>query len=204
MNLQQWLIDLATHQAVVVYTGIVILACFEGPILSVLLGVLLRLGYFNLPLAYVSLMMGDLIGDVAWYYIGYRYGHKFIAKYGTYFSVTEARVEKAKDIFRKHQHKVLFISKITTGFGFAIVTLVTAGMARVPFFAYLSTNIAGQFIWTGILLAIGYFFGNLYVTFNNVFGRISVTAGIIFFILIALGYRQYRKKKIEEAEKTAI
>ena len=191
--MQAWIIQLSTSHAYLVYGIIILLACAEGPILSLLFGLLLRLGYFDFPLVYGSLMIGDLIGDVIWYYIGYYFGHRFIARFGKYFNITEESVDKVKNIFHRHKHKILFLSKITNGLGFALVTLITAGMVRIPFLMYMLTNITGQFVWTGLLLAVGFFFGNLYVTINNwaMRGVITIFLGLVIWAFI--NYKKYLK-----------
>ena len=196
--MQQWLIHLAGSHTYLIYALIVALACAEGPILSMIFGVLLRLGYFSFIPVYAALMLGDLIGDVIWYFIGYRYGHAFIARFGKYWNISEEGVEKVTKLFHKHKHSILFISKITNGFGFALVTLMTAGMIKIPFWRYMTINLVGQFAWSGILLGVGYFFGEAYTEVNDWFGRISL--GILFLIVIfALnGYKKYLKARAEK------
>jgi len=135
-------------------------------------------------------MLGDLIGDAGWYYVGRRYGHVFVTRYGKYFNVTESGVERMTRLFHRYKNSVLFLSKISNGFGFALVTLTTAGMVRIPFGRYMLVNLMGQLIWTGFLLDAGYFFTHLCVTVNSVVGRMSlVAAGAI---LAAIGYRYWK------------
>ncbi len=55
---------------------------------------------------------------------------------------------------------------------------MTAGMVKAPFGEYFFLNFLGQFVWTALLVAIGYLFGHLYITINN-------DAGGIFIILLA-------------------
>jgi membrane protein DedA with SNARE-associated domain len=194
-HIATWFVQFGATHDYLIYLAIVVIACLEGPWISLILGVLLRLGFFYFWPIYLSLMIGDLIGDVIWYYIGRRYGHSFIGKHGHRFSITQEGVERMTRLFHKHKHMVLFLSKISNGLGFAIVTLMTAGMIRIPFRRYIIINILGQLIWTGFLLGVGYFFSNLYITVDNVLGKMSITAAII--ILALLGYRfckQLRKK----------
>ncbi len=198
--MQEWLIQLVTVHPYLVYSIVIVLACAEGPILSMVFGVLLKLGYVKFIPIYAALMVGDLIGDVVWYYIGYYFGHRFIRRFGKYFSITEAGVDKVRRVFHKYHHRILFISKISNGFGFALVTLMTAGMVRIPFLKYLSINLIGQFIWTGILLGVGYFFGHAYTTVNGVFGKLSIVALFIVIIFALFGYKKYLAKKAEEME----
>jgi len=163
-----------------------------------ILGVLIKLSYFELLPIFVVLMIGDLLGDVGWYYIGKYYGHRFVKRYGKYFSITENAISRVTDIFHKYKHRILIISKITNGFGFALVTCMTAGITRIPFWKYFGTNLLGQFIWTGILLGVGYFFGNLYIQVNTWLGYISVTALLIMIFALFFGYNRYLRNKATE------
>lgn len=195
--MQEWLIGLSINHTIWVYVFMVLFACAEGPVLSMIFGVLIKLGYFSFLPVYIAIMAGDLLGDTFWYYLGFFYGHHFIKKFGKYFDITEESVEKVTKIFHKHKHPILFISKITNGFGFALATLMTAGIVKLPFGRYLIVNMMGQFIWSGFLIGIGYFFGNLYIAVNAVIGKMFIIAIFIIFILAAVRYMQYLQKKIK-------
>jgi membrane protein DedA with SNARE-associated domain len=149
---------LLAYRYVIVYP----LTVAFGPPVVLTAGFFLRLGTFDLWPIYLLTLAGDLTGDVVWYMVGRHGARTLIKKYGRWFSVTEESVDRAEGFFHKHQTKILFISKLTTGFGFAIATLVAAGAARVHFKKYMTINVFGGFIWIGFLLAIGYFFGQLY------------------------------------------
>ncbi len=194
--MQEWLINLSINHAFWVYFIIILTACVEGPILSMIFGVLIKLGYFSLLPIFLALMLGDLVGDTIWYFIGKHFGYRFVNKYGKYFSITRESIDKVTIIFHKHKRPILIISKITTGFGFAIVTLFTAGLVRIPFRHYIIMNLLGQFIWTGLLIGVGYFFSNLYIVFDNILARISIIALFLFIICAFLGYGKYIKKKM--------
>ena len=142
----QWLVTFGATHEYLVYAMIIFLACAEGPSLSLMAGVVIRLGDFRFFPVYMSLMLGDLIGDTAWYYIGRRYGSRFVDKYGKYFNFTASDVELITRLFHRYKHSVLFLSKISNGFGFALVTLITAGMVRIPLNRYMLVNLFGQFI----------------------------------------------------------
>jgi len=192
--MEQWLIQLSVHPAFWIYLLIIVLACAEGPILSIGFGLLIKLGYFNFWPIYVALMLGDLVGDTAWYWIGRRYGKKFVARFGKYFSINLESISKVEKLFHRYDTRILIISKLTMGFGFAVVTLFTAGMSKVHFKKYLALNLSGQFIWTGLLMAVGYFFGHLYQTFEGIFARISITALVLLTCAALFGYGKYIQK----------
>lgn len=144
------------------YVIVFILCIVEGPVVMVTSGFLLKLGQFNLIPLYFALMGGDFAADLGWYAVG-RFGAKpLIYKFGKFFNITPEIIEKIEKRFHTYQDKILFISKITMGFGFALATLIVAGILRVPFKKYVILNLLGGFIWTAFLLLVGYFFGNLY------------------------------------------
>ena len=182
------------------YILIVPLTIVEGPIVMVICGFLLRtgLGQFDLRPLYIALMVADLIGDIGWYCVGYFGGLPFIKRFGRFFSVSEKTVEKVTGLFHKYHNRILFISKITMGFGFALVTLITAGIAKVSFRKYLIFNVSGQVIWTGVLLAVGYFFGNIYYTIDKSFRDISLIALAIIVIGLIYGFGRYISKRLGE------
>lgn len=191
------LITLSADHTYLVYAFTIIFGCVEGPILSLVFGVLIKLGYFSIAPIYVCLMLGDLIGDTFWYFIGKHFGLRFVKRFGKYFSITEHNVDKISDLFHKYKHRILFISKISNGFGFSLVTLMTAGIVRIPFWKYLSVNLLGQFVWTGLLLIVGFFFSNLYLEVNTWIGRMSVIALFVMLFFAFIGYKNYIKKKAE-------
>lgn len=189
--MQDWLIQFIPLHPYLIYLVIILLACAEGPILSMIGGILIRLGYFDLWPIYLALMAGDLLGDVGWYYVGRYYGHSFINRFGKYFNITEKGVAKVTEIFHRYKHRILIISKISNGFGLSLVTLITAGIVKIPFWRYLATNLIGQFIWTGLLISVGYFFSHLYLLVNTWLERSAIIAAFILIILAFNGYRKY-------------
>ncbi len=178
------------------------LAIIEGPILMVASGFFLKLGYFEFWPLYLILMAGDLTGDVVWYGVGYFGGYGFIKKFGRFFSITEELITLIGDFFHRHQSKILLISKITMGFGFALVTLITAGIVKIPFKKYFFFNAAGQLVWTGFLLSLGYFFGNVFLQLNRIFGLISAFAFFILVLTTLYGLSRYFRKKMLRGQKS--
>ena len=132
-------------------------------------GFLLRLGAFSFWPIYFALVLGDFVADIGWYFVGLYGARKFAVRWGKYFSVSPDSLEKLEKVFEKHHDKILFISKITMGFGFALATLIAAGMAKVPLKKYALYNFFGGFIWTGLLIGTGYFFGHLYAHIDKSF-----------------------------------
>ena len=180
------------------YILILPLTVIEGPVIMVVCGFLLHLGYFDFWPVYLVLLSGDLIGDFFWYGVGFYGAKPLVRRYGHFVSLTDEKMEKIETVFSKHQNKILFISKITMGLGFALVTLITAGAVRVPLKKYATFNILGGFIWTGFLVGLGYFFGNLYTIIDKSFRVMFLGALIVMFLLALSGLKKYAQKRIVE------
>jgi membrane-associated protein len=178
------------------YLLLTALSLFEGPIVSILAGSFVKLGYLNFTLAYIAVMVGDLIGDSFLYYLGYRYGELAISKVQKKFYVTDAKITKVKSLFSKYKYLVLFTSKLTNGFGFSAIVLLTAGIVRIPLFAYLTINIAAQLFWSGGLIFVGYHFIGFYQKIASVNGKIAYVSLILFSVVCVYIYFKFKKPKV--------
>ena len=191
--MQDWLIQITNLHPILTYGIIIFISFVEGPLLGMVCGLLIRLGDFHFIPVYIALMVGDLIGDTFWYIVGYHFAGPFLNRFGDYFSITEEGVATVERIFHKHQDWILLLSKVTMGFGFALVTLVTAGIVKIPFKRYIAMNAIGQFVWTGIIVSIGYTIGGAYESVGSIFSKVSVLVLIVVFFFALLGFSKYVK-----------
>ena len=175
------------------YLLIFILAIVEGPIIMVLSGFLASVGYFDFFPVYILLLLGDWAADFFWYGVGYFGAKNFVWKYGKYVSLTKERVEKIEELFKRHQNKILFTSKMTMGFGFALVTLITAGMARVSLKRYAIFNLLGGFIWTAFLMGLGYMLGGAYFYVGQGLRIAYILSSVILLSLILFGFGRFMR-----------
>jgi membrane protein DedA with SNARE-associated domain len=153
-------------------------------------GFLYSLGGFDLLPLYSVLVAGNFIADIGWYTLG-RFGTRnFIFKYGYFVGITPERLQKVEKYFNLYHQKILIITKLTTGFGLAIIVLIVAGIFKVPFKNYLILTLFGGFVWAAFLLTIGYFFGNI---FNVIPGSLKVFFAILIVAIFVLGIKYVNK-----------
>jgi membrane protein DedA with SNARE-associated domain len=172
------------------YAVVFVLCIVEGPIVMMTSGFLYRLGQFDLMPLYFSMVGGDFVADIAWYGVGRFGGLPIIKRFGKYVNITEDVILKIEDRFKKYQNKILFISKITMGFGFALATLIVAGILRVDFKKYAALNFFGGFIWTAFLMVVGYFFGNVYDLIPN---SLKIVFVVVLIIAVIVGLQAINK-----------
>lgn len=168
---------------------------FEGPVVMMASGFLYSLGQFNFLPMYLVLVFGDFTADIGWYCVG-RFGTRHaIFKYGHFLGITPRLLEKVENKFKNYHQKILIISKLTMGMGFAFIVLIVAGIFKVPFKNYVILNLIGGFIWTALLLTIGYFFGNIYMLISGPM-KIIFVIGVFTAFIFGIRYtNSYLKTK---------
>ncbi len=168
----------------------------EGPVLMVACGFLLRMGLFEPVPMFAALAAGDLVADVAWYYAGMHLLEPFLAKRGHFLSVTPELAAQAKRLFFTYHTSILFISKLTMGFGMAIPVLVVAGASRVPFRRYLAINVVGEVAFVAMMLAIGYVFGHAYAQIAGGLRWLFIASVAVITVALVTGVSRYAKQRL--------
>jgi membrane-associated protein len=143
------------------YSLIFIGSFIEGSIVMLGTGILWHNGLVAFWPAYGALLLGDILADLMWYAIGYFGARRFMNRWGHHINMTPEVVAKIEKHFHNHHTSILVVSKLTMGFGFAVATLTTAGMLRVPLLRYFLINLLGGIVWVLTLLVVGYYFGNV-------------------------------------------
>ncbi len=160
------------------------LAIIEGPIITIISGLLAHLGYFSFVVVYLVLVLSDMVGCTLYYLAG-RYWRNlvWIKKYLNKWGYSENTEKFLEEHFRKHKIETIVIAKFSHGFGW--MAHISAGVAKVNYFEFLIFNILSAIPKTLLLMSIGYYIGNSINKINGYLGVISLTA-IITVILIVL------------------
>lgn len=174
-----WPHDVSTYG----YLAVFFLSLLEGPIVTVYAALLAAQGLLSLPLVYLTVVVGDLAGDLLFYAVGrYGLGHRFWPR-----RVRERcflrRLAVLRGKLRAHTGAALLFGKLTQAFGFGI--LLAAGAARVRMSLFLLYNLLGTLPKSAALMAVGYFFGRYYETLSHSFQWLGF-AGFSFGLLLTL------------------
>ena len=102
---------------------------------------------------------GSMAGAFVNYALSAKLGRPFLHKYGKYFFLKEAALDRAEEIFRKYGEIVTFVCRLLP----AIRQLISipAGLSRMRLSRFWLFTGLGAGIWTAILAAVGYYFGYL-------------------------------------------
>jgi membrane-associated protein len=157
------------------------LSIIEGPIVSVLAGYAARLGMFQIPVAFLVVVLGDLVGDALLYVLGRRGLGRISAKWQSRLGLRPDRVAALSTHFAEQGGRTLILAKITHSAGAAV--LVAAGLARMNFASFLWYNLVGTIPKSAAFLALGYALGEAATRLGP-----SIAEGsLIMLVVIALG-----------------
>lgn len=172
------------------------LMIIEGPVVTLIAAMLASLGAFNVFLVLVLSILGDIIGDVAFYGLGYKFGMGFVRNVGKYMGITENLVTRMEKYFARHGGKTIFAVKSTTGLCWA--TFVTAGIVKMDFKKFIKNSFYGGIVWSSFLVSMGYFYGYLWREIRGYIdwiGWVISILAIITFASITL-YKNWQAKKL--------
>lgn len=178
------------------YPTMLFLMIIEGPIATILAAFAASLGFFNIFVVFALSMLGDIIGDIILYTIGYTGGAKALTKAERILKIKPKTVAKLEKLFLIHGKKTIFAVKSTTGLCW--ITFIAAGTMRMKFKEFLFGSISGGIVWSSFLVIMGYFFGYAFDKINDYIkyaGLIIFAAAAIFFIALTF-YKKYQSRQI--------
>lgn len=102
-------------------------------------------------------VLGSLAGAYVNYYLALWVGKPFLEKYGKWFFLKPAALERACEVFNRYGAATTFVCRMVP----AIRQLISipAGIARMPLGCFTLFTALGAGIWTAILVFVGYGLG---------------------------------------------
>jgi membrane protein DedA with SNARE-associated domain len=184
------------------YWILIPLAILEGPIVAFIAGTLASLNYFNIYILIVIMFVRDLGLDGIWYALGY-WGSKtaFAKRMLARMKVTEGHINDIRILWNKKPIRTMFIGKLSYGISGAFV--VAAGTVKMPLKKFFFCGAIVTVCQYGGLLAIGYFFGQVYgSSLTNIIQNIQyVIAGATLIISMIYGVSWYMRSKFMKEKK---
>ena len=164
------------------YVLIFLLAIVEGPIVSIIAGFVASLGYLHIVVAYIVVVVSDLVGDLLFYGLGRWGGEPALRRWGRRLGITPERVARFESRFTRHRRKTLVIGKLTHAIG--ALVLVTAGIVRMSIAEFLTVNLLLTLPKSLLLVLVGYYFGRFYPQMSAY--QSIVMVGLLVVGLVAL------------------
>lgn len=150
---------LALFMVIFIETGVVVMPFLPGDSLLFAAGAIAASDATNLNpvLLFVLLATAAVLGDTANYWIGHFMGPKVFTTNSRFLK--REHLERTQAFYEKHGGKTIFLARFIP----IIRTFApfVAGIGKMRYSYFISYNIIGGIVWTGLFITVGYFFGNL-------------------------------------------
>ncbi len=173
-------------------TGVVVMPFLPGDSLLFAAGAFAAIDSsgLNVILLFVMMAIAAIIGDTTNYWIGRKIGAKAFT--GEVKWLKKEYFDRAHAFYEKHGGKTIFLARFVP----IIRTFApfVAGVAQMRYGYFISYNLFGGIVWTGLFLFAGYFFGNLPFVEQN-FSTVILAIIFISLIPVIIEGIKGRKKK---------
>ena len=172
------------------YLAVVAGTFFEGETILVLGGFAAHQGYLRLDLVMLSAFAGSLCGDQVWFWIGRRFGRRWIDSHPGKAELIE-RVAALLD-----RWGAWFILSFRFLYGLRSISPVAIGLSSVSAARFACLNVISAAVWAVVVGGLGYIFGN---AFEAALGKAAqwehrVMAAATVALVIVLIHRLVRQR----------
>ncbi len=190
--LSEWLL----HYGAFALFGLLALGIIALPVpdetLMVLAGVLMFNGTLHIPSTILATVAGSITGITISYVLGRSLGKFVLKRYGSWFGLTDARVQLAHDWFDHLGKWALFFGYFIPGVRH--LTGIVAGSIALEYTHFAFFAYSGAILWASTFLSIGYFFGNHWITVIE-WVEIYIDEIVLAAIFIACVYLIFHYKR---------
>lgn len=179
-----------------VETGLVVMPFLPGDSLLFAAGALSALGKtLNPVLLFALLAVAAILGDTVNYWIGHFIGEKAFTVNSRFLK--KEHLDRTQAFYNKHGGKTIFLARFIP----IIRTFApfVAGIGRMRYGYFITYNIVGGIVWTGLFIFSGYFFGNMPFIKNN-FSLVVIAIILISLLPPVVEYLRSRKSPKVEME----
>lgn len=189
------------------YPGIVLTMAIESALIPLpsevimpFSGFLASTGQFSLVLVIISGAVGNVIGSLIAYAIGY-YGHeklvrKFVVKWGRWILLSEKELDNAEKMLNKYGSLIVFTSRLLPGV--RTVISLPCGFAKLPIKKFIVLTFLGSLFWAFILTEIGFALGENWDKIGPFFHKADLF--IILLILALVAYYINHRLKVKRSK----
>jgi membrane protein DedA with SNARE-associated domain len=190
------------------YLGIILVLVLTGsglplpeevPIIAA--GVASSVGTLDPWWAFLSCLVGALLGDAVLYTIGYHFGHSLVTRHPRFAHLLHAEYEaKIEDMIRRHGLKVFFLARFMVGIRAPVY--FTAGVLRMSFRRFMLIDAFCATCVVGLFFGLSYAYGEQVTGWirDSEIGLTVLVAVVAVSVLSVFLWRRYRRGKDQVLE----
>lgn len=162
-------------------------------------GFLASEGKFDLNMVALMGALGNVIGSLIAYAIGF-WGHeklvrRFIRKFGKWILISEKELDETEKLLHKYKDLVVLGSRVVPGI--RTVISLPCGFAKLPLGRFIVLTFLGSLVWSYLLAWIGFVLGQNWQSIGPYFHKLD--ALIILALFGVVGWYIYYKMNYRAA-----
>ncbi len=161
-------------------------ACLPVPseIIMPFAGFLVWQGKFSLGTVIFWGAVGNLLGSIIAYVVGFWGGRKFIERWGKYFLISIHDLELSDQWFKRFGQAIVFFGRLMP----IVRTFISlpAGIAKMDFKKFCFYTFLGSLPWSFFLAYSGVIMGENWESLKNYFHKFDIVIAI--FIIFGIGW----------------
>ncbi len=171
-------------------TGVILCAILPGDSLIFVCGAAAAAGILDPVNAFLAIFLGAVLGNNLSYYVGVWLGNRIYD--GSISWIDKNSMAKTQLFFQKHGNYTILLARFVP-FVRSCAPMV-AGAARMNLLSFNVSGVIGATLWAGIILLLGYLFGNIPFVKNNL--SLILVTGILFGTVPILGTAIWKELKV--------
>ncbi len=141
------------------------------------------MGILNIYILIPVVILAAFLGDNFAYFLGRKGGRSVLVKYGPKFKISEKKLKKAEDFYKKHGANIVLIGRWTAFL--RTFTAFLAGVNKMNYPKFFLFNAIGAITWGLGNCLFGYFFGKNIDLILSIIHKIGwTTLGIVIVIIL--------------------
>jgi membrane-associated protein len=142
----------------------------------------------NIWLAGFLMLVAAILGDTANYWIGRYAGNRLVAAFPRL--IRREYLDRTHAFFEKYGPKTIVLARFVP----IVRTFApfVAGMGAMTYSRFMTFNVVGALLWIGLILPVGWYFGNIPIVKKNFE---LVVVGIIGVSLLPIAFEVWKARK---------
>jgi membrane-associated protein len=176
-------------------TGLVVTPFLPGDSLLFVAGALWASAGLDVAALAGILIAGALCGDNCNYWIGRLVGHELLHHAAGRY-INPRALARTEEFYRRHGGKTVVIARFVP----VVRTFApfVAGLGRMAYARFLAFSVAGALLWVGLLVPLGYWFGNVPWVRSN-FGIVTLAIIALSVSPIVVEFARHRLRASRRA-----
>jgi len=141
-------------------------------------------GHLSIVAVVVAAALGAITGDAAGYWIGRTGGLALVRRYGRFWRLNDTKLERARDFFRRHGGKTVFLGRFVSLL--RMFAALLAGVTRMPYGRFTLYNATGGLCWATLFGSLGYAFGRSLPQLEHAVGQAGALLALFAAVLVAV------------------